>query len=502
MSATIDRVRRGFYMDSAALMRLAGSIAARPGVEQAALMIGSISNKRLLEEAGLLGDAAKTAGPNDLVIAVRAVSAEAASAAIAEAERLLDQPRTDAARSGEYRPRSLAAAAAMLPDANLALISVPGEFAADEAMKALRRNLHVMLFSDNVAVEAEVELKTEAARRGLLMMGPDCGSAIIAGAPIGFANVVPRGDIGIVSASGTGLQEVSCLLARAGSGISHAIGVGGRDLGAAVGGMTTLAAIAALDEDAATRTIIVISKPPEPAVARRVIARMAESRKRFILCFLGTGDLALPANARAAATLREAAALAGVEPAPIGPALAAAVREAAIRLGPERRWLRGLFTGGTLCAEAQVVLQTAGAPCASNAPIPGAAALGLMSEAAHTLVDLGADAYTVGRPHPMIEPEVRTPHLAAALADPTAAIVLLDLVLGYGSHPDPADAVAGAMRRAPADRPIVIASVTGTAEDPQGLAAQTAPLLQAGIILAPSNAAAAELALAAIRARS
>jgi FdrA protein len=279
----LNRVRRGFYMDSAALMRLSQTIAALPGIEQAALMIGSASNKHLMAAAGLLDASAESAGPNDLIIAVRAMNAAAGEAALAEAEALLDRPSTTAGETGAYRPRSLATALTLLPGANLALISVPGEFAAEEARKALRANLHVMVFSDNVSRADEKALKLEARERGLLMMGPDCGTAIIAGAPLGFANAVPRGSIGIVAASGTGLQEVACLIARAGAGISHAIGVGGRDLDGEIGGIATLMAIDALDNDPATKAIVIISKPPANEVARNVLERVGRSAKPFTI---------------------------------------------------------------------------------------------------------------------------------------------------------------------------------------------------------------------------
>src|SRR5580704_9603583 len=98
-----------------------------------------------------------------------------------------------------------------------------------------------MIFSDNVPIAEEASLKHEARERGLMVMGPDCGTAIIGGVPLAFANAVPRGDIGIIGASGTGIQEVSTLIARAGRGVRHAIGTGGRDMHAEVGGLTTLA---------------------------------------------------------------------------------------------------------------------------------------------------------------------------------------------------------------------------------------------------------------------
>jgi FdrA protein len=489
----LNRVRRGFYMDSAALMRLAQTIGGLPGIAEAALMIGSPSNQRLMAEAGLLAETSGAVGANDLIIAVRADSVAAGEAGLAEAERLLDQPSGGTAGTGEYRPRSLAAALALLPDANLALVSVPGEFAAEEARKALSANLHVMVFSDNVSLADEKALKLAARERGLLMMGPDCGSAIIAGAPLGFANAVPRGRIGIVAASGTGLQEVACLIARAGSGISHAIGVGGRDLDAEIGGIATLMAIDALDGDPATATIVIISKPPADEVARNVLERVGRSAKPFIICFLGLETPSLPTNARAAATLRDAAALAlGTQP-------TAASAPAVASHAPGRLWIRGLYSGGTLCAEAQIVLRQAGAQSVSNAPIPGAGALTAGPVDGHSLIDLGADEYTRGRPHAIIDPAMRRPYLAEALADKTVAVVLLDVILGYGAHPDPAGAIVEIIAAAPTDRPVIVASICGTEGDKQGYQSQRARLRAAGVIVASSNAAAAEQALAIVQ---
>jgi FdrA protein len=493
VTLALCRVRRGFYMDSAALMRLSESIAALPGIAQAALMIGSSSNKHLMAAAGLLGESAEQASPNDLIIAVRAENEAAGEAALDEAEALLDRPSGTMSEAGAYRPRSLAAALDALPGANLALVSVPGEFAAEEARKALRADLNVMVFSDNVSLAEEKALKLEARERGLLMMGPDCGTALIAGAPLGFANAVPRGEIGIVAASGTGLQEVACLIARAGAGISHAIGVGGRDLDGEIGGIATLMAIDALDADEATRTIVIISKPPADAVARQVLERVGRSGKSFTICFLGLETMALPKNARAAATLRDAADIA------LGRDASVRATPPHVAPAPGRRWIRGLYSGGTLCAEAQIVLRQAGITSHSNAPIPGGLALPSGALDGHGLIDLGADEYTRGRPHAIIDPAMRRPHLAQALADPSAAVVLLDVVLGYGAHHDPAAAIVETMASAPAERPIVVASLCGTDGDKQGYHPQRARLETAGVIVAASNADAAAQAAAIIR---
>ena len=446
-----NRVERGRYLDSVALMRISRRVGALPGVEAAALMIGTPSNKALLRDAGLLSADGECAEPNDLVIAVRGAAAGAAlDAALA---LLAERPagRADDVR----RAGSLRRALELEPRANLALVSVPGEFAAAEARRALERGLNAMVFSDNVPIEEEVALKRLARERGLLLMGPDCGTALIAGVPLAFANAVPRGDIGIASASGTGLQEVSSLIARMGGGVSHGIGVGGRDLDERVGALGMLAAIELLDADPATRVLVLISKPPAAAVAQRVLARLRKSSKRAVVCFLGASE---PGLAR---TLTEAA----------EQATQRALPAATSQLPRVKGTVRGLYCGGTLAAEAVLILRGMHAP--------------------GECIDLGDDRYTRGRPHPMIEPELRNAHIAAALADASVAVLLFDVVLGYGSHPDPAGVLAAAVRGA---RKALVASVTGTEQDPQGYSRQVAVLREAGVVVAASNAQAAALA--------
>lgn len=494
MSATtITEIRRGFYLDSVALMRLSREIAGMEGVVEAALMMGSPANLAIMRDAGLLEDACD-ARPNDLVLAFRARDAASAEAARQAALAGLDGPRVAAAKTGTWRPRSLAAAVEALPTANLALISVPGDFAAAEARKALRLGLNVMIFSDNVTLDDERSLKEEARARGLLMMGPDCGTAIIGGTPLAFANRVRRGTVGVIGASGTGIQEVTSLISEGGGGISHAIGTGGRDLGGDIGGITTLMAMDLLDADPGTELVVLISKPPHPDVAQAVAARIERSAKSHILCFIGAADMALPANAVQAHDLCAAAEQA------LGRPVAADfdVSAVAAAASGQRRdgRIEGLFSGGTLAAEAQILLRAAGRQVVSNAPVPGVGRPGSDDTGADRILDLGDDDYTRGRPHPMIDPASRDGLLAEALADPQVAVVLLDLVIGLGAHADPAAGIAAAVAAAGVGRPPVVASVTGTAGDPQGLARQVATLQAAGIAVAPSNAHASRLACA------
>ncbi len=519
-----NRVRRGFYLDSVALMRISASLSEREGVETASLMIGSPSNLAILDEAGLLTEDGRAAGPDDLVLAVRAESEEALAAALDAAQARLDGAAAGPGGRSASRFPGLGAACEALSGANLAIVSVPGPFAAREARRALARGLHVLVFSDNVPVEEEVALKREARARGLALMGPDCGTAIIAGTPIAFANRVRRGEIGAIAASGTGLQELSVLVHRGGGGLSHGIGVGGRDLGDDVGGIGTFMALDALESDPGTRHIVIVSKPPGPRTEAALLARLAACPKPVTLCLVGRDGGELPPNAVLAPTLRDAARLAlGGGPggeaggpvrgtrapaaSPRDPAASAPGTSDRQPFPPARPGrILGLFSGGTLCAEGQAILRRAGLAVASNAPIPGAASLAPggaphrpgpsgSPPLGHALIDLGADEYTVGRPHPMIEPAMRSGALAEALADPTVAAVVLDVVLGTGSHPDPAGPVARALESAAPDRPPVVASVCGTELDPQDYAAQRRTLERAGVLVAESNADAVEAAI-------
>ena len=496
MSVTLNQVRSGLFLDSVVLMQISRSLASGEGVEDAALMMATPANLEILSDAGLLAEDRPAAGPADLLIAVRASDQAAGEMALVLAAAGLEKPGV-AAPGEAYQPRTLQGAARLNPEANLALISVPGDFAGLEARKALRSGLNVMIFSDNVPLEEEIALKREASERGLIVMGPDCGTAIIGGVPLAFANCVPRGDIGIVGASGTGIQEVTSLIARNGGGISHAIGVGGRDLAEPVAGISTLTALEWLEGDASTAHVVIISKPPAVSVADRILKTVARSSKTFTVCFLGAGDLGLPVNATLATTLKDAAvtALAGRwAPAPFDP------RKQAQPVDSERRRILGLFSGGSLSAEAQTVLIDRGHHVTSNAPVAGAGAV-LKGGAAHELIDLGDDAYTRGRPHPMIDPAVRDAPLIEALSDRGIGVILLDVVIGYGAHPDPAGHLAGVLKAHTGGGPLVVASVTGTETDPQGWSRQASILTGAGVLVAPSNADAAALALACLDAR-
>ena len=488
MSMVLNRVHRGYYADSVALMRVSREISTRAGVETASLMIGTPANRELLARARLLTQDGRAANPDDLVIAVRARTRAAVERALEEAVRQLEN-RPAPPSQAYARTRRFDTALAALPGANLALISTPGDYAGAEARRALQAGLHVMMFSDNVPLAEEIRLKRLAASKGLLLMGPDCGTCILGGVPLAFANALPRGDIGMISASGTGLQEVSSLLARSGLGISQGIGVGGRDLSDAVGGVMTLAALEALEADPATRRIVIISKPPSPKVVRRLLGRIAKSARQFVVCLLGARGAKMPRNATFAPTLLAAAHAAA------GGKLNVPTPDAAVPRRGGR--IEGLFCGGTLCAEAQLVLLEAGLRVSSNTPVSGALTQSRRARP-HRLLDLGDDKYTRGRPHPMIDPSLRGELLRSAASDPQVAVILLDVVLGYGAHENPARMVIEALGPSRRNRPVVVASVTGTENDPQVYSRQVQQLRAAGVLVAGSNAQAALTAAAIV----
>lgn len=507
-------VKPSEYHDSVSLMLAACELSELEGVLDAAVVMATEANKAILAGAGLLTPEIQSAGANDLVVSVSAKDEATARQALQKAEELLHKKAVSEA-SAESRPKTIHSALSLQPGANLAVISVAGRYAADEAWEALLHGLHVLLFSDNVPLEDEIALKQYACDHGLLLMGPGAGTAILNGAALGFANALPRGPVGIVSAAGTGLQEVSSLLARHGLGISQGIGTGGRDLKKEVGGRMMLQGLQALQEDPDTGVIVLVSKPPAEEIARTIRQQASAGDKPVIVCFLG-GEFAASAtypNVIPARTLQECSLLAARSLKPEigdvqallqaeGARLAQQAKRLKVKLNDSQRYLRGLFSGGTLCYEAQVIWKgLLSDPVYSNAPLPGGLPMPDSTKSAgHCAVDLGEEEFTVGRPHPMIDNSLRVRRLLQEARDPETAVLLLDVVLGYGAHPNPAGELGAAIRQARelagADgRELpVVASVTGTEGDPQGLRRTVAALEGAGALVCDCNASAARLA--------
>jgi FdrA protein len=476
--------RRGAYADSVTLLQVSRRVGETAGV--AAALVAMATELNLDVARGMGFDVPEAAGPNDLLIAVRAEDEAAIAAAKDAVQQALRPPAASATGPAEVRPATTASALRRAP-ADLVLVSVPGPSAFAEAVDALDSGCDVMIFSDNVPVAQEVALKRRAEAEGRLVMGPDCGTAVVGGIGLGFANAVTPGPVGLVAASGTGAQQLMSLLDVAGVGISACLGVGGRDLSAAVGGLATLSALRLLDDDPATELVVVVSKPPAPEVGDRVREHAASLRTPVVVGLLGEGRPDL--TALAAAVLERLG-----RPVPAWP------RWSPASLPPPRPGaLRGLYSGGTLCDEAMLLAAASLGPVLSNIPLRPEWRLDRTLRApGHLMVDFGADELTRGRPHPMIDGSLRAQRLLAEAADPTAAVALLDVVLGHGAASDPAGELAPAIAKACTAGLRVVVALIGTAGDPQDRDAQARRLTDAGAEVFASNAVAARAAIALV----
>lgn len=495
-------IRKNQYYDSVFLMGISKRISDVSGVQQNAVLMGSETNKGLLADIGIHDAQIDSAQPNDLIVAVIADAPQIVSDVLGKLDEFLLGGVQTASTSN---PHSFEEGLAQKQKANLAVISVPGEYAAREARKALEAGLNVFLFSDNVSIDDELDLKKFAAQKNLLVMGPDCGTSLIGGVGIGFANVVRKGPIGAIGAAGTGLQEFTSQIHNAGFGISHAIGTGGHDLSDSIGGLTTFAALTALEADPATKVIAIISKPPGAQTLARLLERIKTCTKPVIGCFLGTRaePQVADSNFQRASIIDEAVRL----------SIKAVDKETAfseekfsaeeldwlahekVARNSEQKYLRGIFAGGTFCYQSQQIFRDAGIVVRSNAPLDAKNKLqDAHRSLEHTIVDMGADEFTLGKPHPMIDGTMRKQRILTEAHDPQNAILLLDFILGYNASMDPVgellDAIIEAKQiaRKHGGNLIVVASICGTDGDPQDVNLQSKLLKEAGVMVFNSNA--------------
>jgi FdrA protein len=498
-------VKKNTYYDSVTLMIVTKELNSISGVKEVLVGMGTDLNKELTGNLNLMTPEIEELTPNDFYIAVDTEKEEVFEEVVSKVDELLSKKAES--QTSDYQPATFDSAVDALPDANMVVISVPGEYAADEAKKALNKGIHVMLFSDNVPIEKEIELKKLAHEKGLLVMGPDCGTAIINGVPLCFANAVNKGDIGIVGASGTGIQEVSSIIGKLGSGITQAIGTGGRDLRAEVGGIMMIDGIRALQKDPNTEVIVLISKPPAKEIEEKVLNTLKESDKPAVVHFIG-GDpeVAKAYGAYAGLTLEDTAYKAvalsrGEEVVDVvdftrdKEELEKAAKEEATKFSQGQKYLRGLYSGGTLAYEALQILQEKGIDGYSNIPLKSEFKLeDVFKSKAHTVLDLGEDEFTVGKPHPMIDPSTRIDVILKEAKDPEVAVILLDFVIGYGANRDIVGEILPGIIKAReyAEKEgrhlTFVAFVCGTNEDPQNLEKCEVTLKENGVYVLPSNA--------------
>ncbi|MDA2919501.1 acyl-CoA synthetase FdrA [Desulfobacterota bacterium AH_259_B03_O07] len=506
--AVLSTIKKNYYQDSMKLMQLSQRLSNVKGVNRASAIMSTEANLKMLKDAGLFSKLPDAVNANDLIVTVEAETVEIAENAIEMVDSLLTVSQVST--NYELEIDSLDSAYRELPGAKFAVISVPGSYAKIEAAKAIEKGLHTFLFSDNVTIDEEIELKQRAREKGLLMMGPDCGTAVINGVGLGFANVVNKGPIGVIGAAGTGLQEVTSLIHNWGSGISHAIGVGGRDLSERVGGIMTIESIEMLKSDKDTKALLLVSKPSSSTVEKKIIQKVLESGIPASICFLGrnTKKKSLK-NVHFSSTLEDAASTAmkligvhrDLSNNTIENKLEKNINKLANSLDSNQKYLRGLFSGGTFCYEAQQVLLPVLGRIYSNAPIDIKNKLKDPNVSkGHACVDLGEEKFTVGRPHPMIDATIRSERIVKEASDSRVAVILFDIVLGYVASPDPAGELIPAIKEAKKiskknGRSIAFVShVCGTKMDPQNLESQTEKLEKVGVLVLPTNVLASRVA--------
>ena len=498
-------IRKNQYYDSVFLMGINNKISEVEGVNNSAVLMGTENNKKLLSEIGVSDQQIDNTTSNDLIVALVAVSEDIIRLVLDDLDHWFEGGSD---QQGELQLKTLDDGLSVKPGANLVVISVPGAYAFREALRALERGKNVFLFSDNVPISEELELKQYADKNGLLVMGPDCGTSIIGGIGIGFANKVRLGNIGVVGASGTGLQEFTSQIHNAGYGISDAIGTGGHDLSDDIGGITTLAALKALERDPDTQVITIISKPPGIDTLKHISNVVSSFSKPVIGCFLGLAlDLSQDMQSIILArNIDEAVLLSinalGKHNAGLGMELEeeelSLLENEKKNLNKSQKYVRGVFAGGTFCYQAQQIFQDSGLDVFSNTPINKKWSL-IDSDKSkdHTLVDMGDDRYTVSRPHPMIDGAFRRERILEESKNPDVAVLLIDIILGFNASTDPVGDIIEAIIEAKqiarnrGDFLSVVASVCGTEEDLQDKGLQAEILERAGVIVFNSNAKAA-----------
>jgi len=499
-------IKKDNYKDSVFLMAIAGELEKLEDINSASLMMGTTANKEILETSDLLTDEGKDASENDLIIAIDADSPEIINKTLDIIEKKFNSTE-DIQESSTIAPPTIETALNINKELNFTLISIAGQYAAREVHKALDNNLNVMIFSDNVSLEDEILLKNKAIKKGLLLMGPDCGTAIVNGVPLGFANRIPQGDIGIVAASGSGLQEVLVTISKQESGITQAFGTGGRDLSKDVGGLTMLHGLNYLKEDSSTKVIVLISKPPHPDIAKKIISEAQKISKPIIVCFLGSKENTSHNNIYFTGTLEGAGIMAsqlskGLEinlPEFTIDNIEALIQETKNNISSSGKYIRGLYAGGTLCDEAINILEEFGIQPYANVGVEEDYRLDDPNKSLeHTLVDMGDDEFTRGTPHPMIDLNLRNKRILQEAEDAQVAVILFDVVLGYGANLDPAGAMKDTLLKIKGKK-VMVASVCGTDLDPQNYTKQSNILKECGVIVLPTNAQAAKFTAKVIK---
>lgn len=497
------KIIKNVYIDSVTLMSLTTKANEVECVEQAVLGMGTDMNKQVLVNVGMQTPETERALKSDLMIVVKSETEEKLNQSFNLIDELIEK-RNESKKKDNLVKKVYKTQKQAFKDvkSNLVVISVAGEYAVREANIALDNNNHVFLFSDNISIEDEIKLKKKAISKNLLLMGPDCGTAIIDGVGLCFANKVRKGNIAIVGASGTGSQEISVRIHDFGGGISQLIGTGGRDLSKEVGGLMMIKSLEILEKDEETDIIVIVSKPPQEETAKKVLEYANKLTKKVIVCFIGGNSELINnyENLIYAKTTKEAAlkavVLSGVDENSINkhPLNVPLINEIRAKLNSDQKYIAGLFCGGTICDEVFYLIKEKDENIYSNiAKDPKHKLTDIFNTKGHRVIDFGSDEFTQGRPHPMIDPSIRIEYFEKLASDKSIGVIALDFILGYGAHDDPVSMMLPSIKKAQEKAKLegrhleILGFVLGTDEDKQNFSKQCKLLDENGITWASSS---------------
>jgi len=444
ISMIVNITKKNFFRDSVQMMQFSQQLKDEQGVIDAAIVMGTDLNKNTLKKMGLLTEDGISATENDTLITINCQDENSLNNAVQKAEQLLTSDITKS--KNEFN--DLSSALDAFDNANMASLSIPGQFVKEMATELIRKQLHLFVFSDHVPLEDEILLKNLALENNVLFMGPEAGTSILNGTVFGFGNRIRSGSVGIIGASGTGIQESSTMIDLFGEGISHAIGVGGRDLRNDIGGMMTMKTMEVFEDDPNTKAVLLVSKPVGDDVRNKIINKINNfSKKNYVLCLIGDNE-----NREDSAKIKFSKSIQisvlkilkyvnddaykkikDVVRKQVDDSIKLA-KSLSSDLNNDQRFVRGFFAGGTLCYESKIILEQMIGKVYSNLSSDDEYSIkGNAASKENTLIDFGEEEFTSARPHPIIDPLLRKNRILEDADDPNVGVIIIDIICGINA---------------------------------------------------------------------
>ena len=444
ISMIVNIIKKNFFRDSVQMMQFSQQLKDEQGVIDAAIVMSTVLNKNTLKNMNLLTEDGISATENDTLISINCQDENSLSNAIQKAEQLL----TSISAKAKNEFTSLASALDTFSDANIASLSIPGQFVKEMATELINKQLNLFVFSDHVPLEDEIYLKNLALENNVLFMGPEAGTSILNGTVFGFGNRVRKGSIGIIGASGTGIQESSTMIDLFGEGISHGIGVGGRDLRNDIGGMMTMKAMEIFENDPNTKAVLLVSKPVDNYIRNKIINKINNfSKKNYVLCLIGDNENSVDtAKIKFSKSIQMSVLkILKLLDDNVYKKTKDVVRNQindSIKLSESlskdlnegQKFIRGFFAGGTLCYESKIILEQMIGKIYSNLSSDDEYSIkGNVSSKENTLIDFGEEEFTSARPHPIIDPLLRRNRILEDANDPNVGVIIIDIICGINA---------------------------------------------------------------------